>query len=596
MSAAPAKETSVHVTNPDPQELLARGLFSRFWRDYLYSNRGPMTLAFILMSIEGATLGLISWMLKPLFDRVFVGKDADAIWWVGMAIFGIFLLRAVTLIASRSLLKRISLNISTEMQRDMLAHILTLDGRFFSDNSPGALIERIQGDTIAVQGVWSTLITGATRDVISLIGLFAVAVAIDPSWTVAALIGIPLLIAPAALIQRYIRRKMRQSRANASLRATRLDEILHGIASIRLNRAEEVQTRRFGEIINRIRRAEVKVATTSVLMPALTDIVTGIGFVAVLALGGSQVMEGTRSIGDFMSFFTALALAFQPMRRLGATAGNWQTAAASLERIYQTLDTRPTILSGPRRDPPGELVVELDDVWLSYEGQTVLHGLSFRADAGQTTALVGPSGAGKSTVFNLLTRMVDPDRGKVLLGDVPVSDYDLETLRDQFSTVSQESALFDDSLRDNILMGRPGADEPALRQALEAAHVLEFTEALSRGLDSQAGPRGSALSGGQRQRVAIARAVLRDAPILLLDEATSALDTASERLVQDSLDRLSRGRTTLVIAHRLSTIRNADKIVVIDAGRVVEQGSHDQLMAKGGAYAGLVAMQFGEST
>ncbi|MDP0925557.1 ABC transporter ATP-binding protein [Paracoccus onubensis] len=555
-----------------------------------------MGLAFVLMSIEGATLGLISWMLKPLFDRVFVGKDADAIWWVGMAIFSIFLLRALTLIASRSLLKQISLNISTEMQRDLLAHILTLDGRFFNDNSPGALIERIQGDTIAVQGVWSTLITGATRDVISLIGLFAVAVAIDASWTVAALIGIPLLIAPSALIQRYIRRKMRQSRANASLRATRLDEILHGIASIRLNRAETVQTGRFDEIINRIRRAEVKVATTSVLMPALTDIVTGIGFVAVLALGGSQVMEGTRSIGDFMSFFTALALAFQPMRRLGGTAGNWQTAAASLERIYQTLDTRPTILSGPRRDPPTELSIELEDVWLSYEGQTVLHGLNFRAEAGQTTALVGPSGAGKSTVFNLLTRMIDPDRGKVLLGNIPVSDYDLETLRDQFSTVSQESALFDDSLRDNILMGRPDAEEPALRQALEAAHVLEFTEALSRGLDSQAGPRGSALSGGQRQRVAIARAVLRDAPILLLDEATSALDTGSERLVQESLDRLSKGRTTLVIAHRLSTIRNADKIVVIDAGRVVEQGSHDQLMAKGGAYASLVAMQFGEST
>lgn len=594
--SGPVKETNVHVTQSATQELPSRRLFKRFWLDYLSQHRGAMALAFVLMSIEGATLALISWMLKPLFDRVFVGKDADALWWVGMAIFSIFLLRALTLIASRSLLKRISLNISTEMQRDLLAHILTLDGRFFSDNSPGALIERIQGDTIAVQGVWATLITGATRDVISLIGLFAVAVTIDPSWTVAALIGIPLLIAPAALIQRYIRRKMRQSRANASLRATRLDEILHGIASIRLNRAEGMQTQRFGEIIGKIRRAEVKVATTSVLMPALTDIVTGIGFVAVLALGGAQVMEGTRSVGDFMSFFTALALAFQPMRRLGGLAGNWQTAAASLERIYETLETRPTILPGPRREPPEKMSLALEDVWLSYDGQTVLHGLSFRAEAGQTTALVGPSGAGKSTVFNLLTRMIDPDRGRVLLGDVPVSEYDMEVLRDQFSTVSQESALFDDSLRDNILMGRPDADETALRQALETAHVLEFTEGLSRGLDAQAGPRGSALSGGQRQRVAIARAVLRDAPILLLDEATSALDTASERLVQDSLDRLSKGRTTLVIAHRLSTIRNADKIVVIDAGRVVEQGSHDQLTEKGGIYAGLVAMQFGEST
>ena len=406
--------------------------------------------------------------------------------------------------------------------------------------------------------------------------------------------GAPILIAPAAVVQRYIRRKMRQNRVSASARATRLDEILHGIASIRLNRAEADQTRRFSTIVRRIRQEQVKLAATSSVIPALTDIVTGIGFVAVLSLGGKEVMEGSRSVGDFMSFFTALALAFQPMRRLGGLAGSWQTAAASLERVYQVFDTRPTVVSGTRTAPPDDCDIRLSDVWLSYDGQMILHGLSFAAEAGRTTALVGPSGAGKSTVFNLLTRMVDSDRGEVLLGGVPVADYDLGVLRDQFSTVSQEAALFDESLRDNMLMGRPDASEDDLRRAMDAAHVTDFVDAEKRGLDSAAGPRGSSLSGGQRQRIAIARAVLRDAPILLLDEATSALDTASERLVQDALDRLARGRTTLVIAHRLSTIRNADKIVVIEAGRVVEQGSHDQLMARRGAYARLVALQFGE--
>ncbi len=570
-------------------------LFRRFWRDYLYIHRGSMAGAFALMTVEGSTLALISWMLKPLFDLVFVGKQEGAIWWVGGAIFGIFLLRAVTLIASRSLLSRISLGISTTMQGNLLSHIMTLDGKFFRENPPGAMIERIQGDTIAVQGVWAALITGATRDVLSLVMLFAVAVAVDPSWTVAALIGAPILIMPAAMVQRYIRRKMRQNRANASARATRLDEVLHGITSIRLNRAEADQTRRFAAIVARIREAEVKVAATSSLIPALTDIVTGIGFVAVLALGGKEVMEGTRSVGDFMSFFTALALAFQPMRRLGALAGSWQTAAASLERIYEVLDTKSSVLSGARTDPPADTGIELRDVHLSYDGQPVLRGLGFTAAAGETTALVGPSGAGKSTVFNLLTRMVDPDGGQVLLGGTPVQDFDLGVLRDQFSTVAQESALFDETLRDNILMGRPGADDAALRRAMDTAHVTEFVDGMAQGLDSRAGPRGSSLSGGQRQRIAIARAVLRDAPVLLLDEATSALDTASERLVQDALDRLSEGRTTLVIAHRLSTIRSADKIVVIDAGRVVEQGSHDQLMTQGGAYARLVALQFGEN-
>ncbi|MGP9806438.1 ABC transporter ATP-binding protein [Paracoccus sp. NSM] len=572
-----------------------QGLLRRLWNDYLHPHRAAMILAFALMTVEGSTLALISWMLKPLFDRVFIGQEEGALWWVGTAIFGVFLLRAVTLVSSRALLTRISLSVSTRMQTDLLAHILTLDSRFFRDNPPGAMIERVQGDTMAVQGVWASLITGATRDAIALVMLFAVAVNIDPWWTLAALIGAPILILPAALVQRYIRRKMRQTRANASLRAMRLDEVLHGIASIRLNRAEADQTARFAAIVGRIRQAETKVAATSSVIPALTDIVTGIGFIAVLALGGREVMEGTRSVGDFMAFFTALALAFQPMRRLGGLAGIWQTAAASLERIYQVFDTKPTVVSGPRLEPPTHTAIALDDVWLSYDGQPVLRGLTFSAEAGCTTALVGPSGAGKSTVFNLLTRMIDPESGQVTLGGVPVRDYDLGVLRDQFSTVAQESALFDESLRDNVLMGRPSASEADLARALDAAHVSDFLDE-TRSLNSPAGPRGSALSGGQRQRIAIARAILRDAPVLLLDEATSALDTASERLVQDALDRLAQGRTTLVIAHRLSTIRNADKIVVLDAGRVVEQGSHDQLMAKGGTYARLVALQFGAET
>ncbi|KGJ05865.1 ATP-binding cassette, subfamily B [Paracoccus halophilus] len=569
-------------------------LFARMWRDYLHPYWARIALALVFLILEGSTLGLLSWMLKPLFDRVFVGGNTDAIWWVGGVIFTLFLIRAMTFVINRSLMTSVSLAVSTTMQRDMLRHIMALDGDFFQKNPPGALIERVQGDTIAVQGVWSTFISGAGRDVISLLSLFGVAIAVDPMWTLAAMVGAPLLILPTLLVQRYIRRKMRQNRVNASQRATRLDEVLHGINAVKLNRMEDYQTDRFARIVDSIRRGQIKMSAIGATVPALVDIVTGLGFLGVLALGGAEVTRGERTVGDFMSFFTAMALAFQPLRRLGSLAGTWQVAAASLERIYDVLDLRPAITSGPRREPPPDTAIRLEDVRMSYDGHPVLNGLSFTAEAGHTTALVGPSGAGKSTVFNLLTRMVDPDSGQITLGGVPLREFDLGVLRDQFSTVSQDAALFDETLRENILLGHP-QDDAALRRAVEAAHVAEFADALPQGLDTSAGPRGSALSGGQRQRVAIARAVLRNAPILLLDEATSALDAQSERLVQQALDGLSVGRTTLVIAHRLSTVRQADKIVVIDAGRVVEEGNHDQLIAQDGAYAALVRLQFGET-
>lgn len=569
------------------------GLFGRMWQDYLRPYWARIGLALLFLIVEGSTLGLLSWLLKPLFDKVFVGGQTSAIWWVGGAIFALFMVRAVTYVINRSLMTSVSLSVSSQIQKDMMDHIMTLDGDFFQAHPPGALIERIQGDSQAVQGVWSTFISGMGRDIVSLVSLFAVAITIDPGWTVTALIGAPLLVLPMILVQRYIRRKMRQNRQIASQRTTRIDEVLHGIHAVKLNRMEAYQSARFSSIVDSIRKGQIKMSAIGAIIPALVDIVTGIGFVGVLALGGTEVTEGTRSIGDFMSFFTAIALAFQPLRRLGGLAGTWQTAAASLERIYDVLDLRPKIVSGGRSEAPPSTRIELRDVHLSYDGHPVLNGLSFTAEAGQTTALVGPSGAGKSTVFNLLTRMIDPDSGQVLLGGLPVSDYDLNVLRDQYSTVSQDAALFDETLRENILLGQI-AQEDALRRAVHAAHVADFADVLPMGLDTAAGPRGSALSGGQRQRVAIARAILRDAPILLLDEATSALDAASERLVQQALDTLSVGRTTLVIAHRLSTIRQADKIVVIEAGRVVEEGTHDQLMAKGGAYAALVRLQFGK--
>jgi ABC-type multidrug transport system fused ATPase/permease subunit len=330
------------------------------------------------------------------------------------------------------------------------------------------------------------------------------------------------------------------------------------------------------------------------LLTGSVDIMAGIGFLAVIVFGGSEIIEGEKTVGQFMAFFTAMAIAFDPIRRLARIFGTWQVATAAIERLLDVFDTKPTLLSPsvPATAPTTAPEITFSDVSLSYGDLPVLNGTTFTAQAGETTALVGASGAGKSTLFNVLTRLVEPQAGSVTLNDTPINTLAVTDLRALVSTVSQDAALFDETLRENILLGRSGVSDDALKATLKDAHVADFLEKLPDGLESAAGPRGSNLSGGQRQRVAIARALLRDTPILLLDEATSALDTKSEAIVQGALDRLAEGRTTLVIAHRLSTIQNAHKIVVMDKGKVVDQGSHADLLARGGLYADLYRLQF----
>ncbi|PYG32299.1 ABC transporter ATP-binding protein [Pelagimonas varians] len=572
-------------------------LFTWLWTGYLKKYVWYLAAAMGFMMFEGAMTASFSVMMKPLFDDVFLGSNADALVWVGLAVLGIFVARGLASLAHKIILTSASQRSMADIRNDMVDHLMRLDADFHSDRGPGNLIQRVEGDVGAIAKVWRTLVTGAGRDAVTFVALLGVAFWSDWRWTLIALVGVPLMIGPASYLQKFVRTNARKNREISASQSTRLNEIFHGIMPVKLNQLERYQSKQYQKLQKIRIRTEVRSAAGSASLPTLIDVMSGLGFFGILYFAGGEILEGKKTVGEFMTFFTAIGMMFEPLRRLGAVSGAWQIAAAGIERVKDLLETPSHLIDPPKPAdaPDGLPSVSLDDVRLNYEETEVLRGLNFVAEAGKTTALVGPSGAGKSTVFHLLTRLVDPSSGRIEIGGVSPSDLSLHDLRSMISVVSQEAMLFDESLRENIVLDQDVSDE-RLQAALEAAHITSFLPKLANGIETRVGPRGSNLSGGQRQRVAIARALLRDTPILLLDEATSALDVQSEAVVQSALDKLAEGRTTLVIAHRLSTVRNADKIVVMDAGRAVQEGSHDALLAKGGVYADLCRLQFGGST
>ncbi|UYV36554.1 ABC transporter ATP-binding protein/permease [Rhodobacteraceae bacterium D3-12] len=589
--------TQVTSSNPSPdtgETASNKELMGWLWSGYLKRYIGIFSLAVLLLAIEGSMQGALALMMRPMFDQVFLAGDRSALLWVGLAVFGIFVIRAIAAIGQKTAMAYLSQNVSANMRTSLLDRMMVQDGSFHQTHPPGFLIQRVQTDVTQINQVWPNILTGVGRDVISLVVLIGVAISVDWRWTLVALIGAPLLVAPSQVVQRFVRARAREARDLGARLATRLDEVFHGIIPVKLNRLEKYQSKRYRDLTGELVRAEVRATAGMATIPGLVDVMAGVGFFGVLWFGGGEIISGEKTVGQFMSFFTAIGFAFEPLRRMGTMAGLWQVAASGLERVKALMDSEPTLLSpkNPVAAPSGVPGVALNDVSLSYGDTHVLNGATLVAEPGKTTALVGPSGAGKSTIFNLLTRLIDPQSGRVSIGDVAIRKMALEDLRDLFSVVSQDAALFDETLRENILLGRTDVSDEALQSALQAAHVTDFLPKLEKGLDSPVGPRGSSLSGGQRQRVAIARALLRDTPILLLDEATSALDAESEAVVQKALDQLSKGRTTLVIAHRLSTVRSADKIIVMDRGQVVDQGTHDELLARGGLYARLHTLQF----
>ena len=587
-SKFPDKIISMNIENDK------KPLFKWFWSLYVRKHFGLLFTALIFMSIEGSMLGLLSYSIKFLFDNVLVSKDTSSILFVAVVIFAIFSIRAIAGFVHRLLTVNVCQKIIKVIQDRMVAHLLNMDVGFHQKNSPGVLMDRVRADSKALSESVGEAFMTVGRDGFSLISLLAVVFFIDWKWSLIAFLGIPFLVLPILLLQGLIRSRAGENRDYESKANVRLDEIFHGITDIKLNRAEGRERNKFFDILQLTHKVRLRLEAGMAGIPAMIDVIAAIGFLAVMVFGAIDITSGSKTIGEFMSFFTAMALIFEPLRRLSNVSGNIQVAMASLERVFKIFEEKssivfPTLSSVEKKFD--KIGIEFDSVHFSYEDKKVLENITFGIEEGTSNAIVGYSGSGKTTLFNLITRLIDPSSGLIKLNGINIKDFCLNDLRSLISVVRQDGMVFDETILENIRFGKPTATDGEIREAAKMAYVDEFTNELKDGLNTVVGPRGSTLSGGQRQRISIARAFLRASPLLLLDEPTSALDSKSEELIQKSLSNLAKHSTTITIAHRLSTIVDTDKVLVLDNGKIVGQGKHSKLLLENSLYSNLFKSQ-----
>ena len=564
------------------------------WNSYVREHFIFLFIALIFMSIEGSMLGLLSYSIKFLFDNVLVSRDTSSILFVAILIFSIFSIRAIAGFIHRLMTVNVCQKIIKALQDRMVEHLINMDVVFHQKNSPGTLMDRVRADSKALSESIGEAFMTIGRDGFSLISLVAVVFFIDWKWSLIAFLGIPFLVLPILLLQGLVRFRAGENRDFESKANVRLDEIFHGITDIKLNRAEKSERNKFFDILKLTHKVRLRLEAGMAGIPAMIDIIAAVGFLAVMIFGAIDITSGSKTIGEFMSFFTAMALIFEPLRRLSNISGNIQVAMASLERVFKVFEKKSSIIFPSQstiENSFNKVGVQLERVHFSYGDRKVLEDITFEIEEGTSNAIVGYSGSGKTTLFNLITRLIDPNRGSVRINGVNLKELCLKELRSLISVVRQDGMMFDETILENIRFGKPSASDVEIRKAAKMAYVDEFSNDLKDGLNTVVGPRGSTLSGGQRQRISIARAFLRNSPLLLLDEPTSALDSKSERLIQKSISNLAMYSTTITIAHRLSTIVDSDKVLVLDKGKIVGEGKHDELLQENTLYFTLFKSQ-----
>jgi len=556
--------------------------------------------AVVAMAVYAAAQGALVWLLRPIVDEVLVAdalSDRVQFGVIAAGILGFTLAKGIGGYCSAYLMTDVGQRVVRDLRDGLFRHILDQSASFFSRHTTGGLMSRMSNDILRIQQVVSETAGDLLRESITVVVLAGLLVSIDARLALVSICCAPLVVYPLLRLGQRVRRTTRRTQEALERLSHITAEAFAGHRIVKAFSAEGFEGQRFVRASQAVYRITMKVASTLSALPALMEFIGAIGVVFVLWYGSTRIRSGAMSTGDFVAFVSALLLMYGPIKKLSRVNANVQQAHAASERVFEVMDTESEVRERPDARPlaPVRSGIAFRDVSFVYddaEGEEVLRGISFDVPAGRTAAIVGLSGAGKTTLVNLVPRFYDVTAGAILIDGVDIRDVTLTSLRASIGIVTQETILFDDTIANNIAYGAPGAGRTAIESAARAAHAHEFIEESPHGYDTTIGERGQRLSGGQRQRLAIARALLRNAPILILDEATSSLDAESELLVQDALLHLLKDRTSFVIAHRLSTVRRADAIIVVDGGRVVEIGRHEELLADPEShYARLYAKQ-----
>ncbi|WP_424993189.1 ABC transporter ATP-binding protein [Oceaniradius stylonematis] len=548
-------------------------------------------ITIVCLVLIGMTTAFVAWITRDVVDEIFVRQRGDLIIIITGTVIGVFLLRGIAMYVQAVVLARIGNDLVARYQSRVFDKLMKLGIGYFTEARSGHLSARIAENVNGIRDVLSLTLTALGRDLISLIGLLVVMVTMDPMLSLIVFSVAPILILAVAWVSVRIRNVVRETvELNARVVGT-MQEAVQGITVVKAFTMEERLGARIGAIIDDARSKADRLAGIIERVNPAAEVFAGLAVAGVIAYAGLRAVNEGQPPGATFAFITALLLAADPARRLGQLKVNLEKSMVNARMIYEILDM-PERQSDRADAAPLTITegdVRFEDVDFAYgDGTKVLHGLTFAAPAHKTTAIVGPSGAGKTTIIALLQRFYDIDAGRIEIDGQDIAGVTLSSLRGQMAFVSQQPYLFEGTIRQNIGYGRPDATDAEIEAAARQANAHDFIMEQAQGYDTPVGENGVTLSGGQRQRISIARAIVRDAPILLLDEATSALDNESEKLVQQALEDVMAGRTTIVIAHRLSTIVSADRIVVMDKGEVVETGTHAELASrKGGLYAKL---------